>query len=55
MTKIWFITGRSRGLGPCLTEAVLASGDKVVATARNPEQQQALYLIKEEGKAPSEI
>jgi NAD(P)-dependent dehydrogenase (short-subunit alcohol dehydrogenase family) len=38
MTKIWFITGSSRGLGRSLTEAVLANGDKVTATARNPEQ-----------------
>src|SRR5579862_7656435 len=38
MTKVWFITGSSRGLGRSLTEAVLASGDKVAATARNPEQ-----------------
>src|SRR5580658_4297921 len=37
MTKIWFITGSSRGLGRSLTEAVLANGDKVAATARNPE------------------
>lgn len=35
MTKIWFITGSSRGLGRSLTEAVLAKGDRVVATARN--------------------
>lgn len=38
MEKIWFITGSSRGLGRSLTEAVLATGDKVAATARNPEQ-----------------
>jgi NAD(P)-dependent dehydrogenase (short-subunit alcohol dehydrogenase family) len=38
MTKIWFITGSSRGLGRSLTEAVLAKGDKVAATARNTEQ-----------------
>jgi len=38
MTKVWFITGSSRGLGRSLTEAVLANGDKVAATARNPEQ-----------------
>ncbi|MGY3211822.1 oxidoreductase [Mucilaginibacter sp. HD30] len=37
MTKIWFITGSSRGLGRSLTEAVLANGDKVAATARNIE------------------
>ena len=37
MAKIWFITGSSRGLGRSLTEAVLVKGDKVAATARNPE------------------
>ncbi len=36
--KVWFITGSSRGLGRSLTEAVLAHGDQVTATARNPEQ-----------------
>ncbi|MFD3403377.1 oxidoreductase [Kribbella sp. NPDC058693] len=38
MNKIWLITGSSRGLGRALTEAVLATGDRVVATARKPEQ-----------------
>ena len=38
MTKVWFITGSSRGLGRVLTEAVLAKGDKVAATARQPQQ-----------------
>jgi NAD(P)-dependent dehydrogenase (short-subunit alcohol dehydrogenase family) len=38
MTKVWFITGSSRGLGRSLTEAVLANGGKVAATARNPQQ-----------------
>jgi NAD(P)-dependent dehydrogenase (short-subunit alcohol dehydrogenase family) len=38
MEKIWFITGSSRGLGRSLAEAVLASGAKVAATARNPQQ-----------------
>ncbi|MDR3712101.1 MAG: oxidoreductase [Puia sp.] len=36
MTKVWFITGSSRGLGRSLTEAVLAKGDRVAATARDP-------------------
>jgi NAD(P)-dependent dehydrogenase (short-subunit alcohol dehydrogenase family) len=36
MKKTWFITGSSRGLGRSLTEAVLAAGDNVAATARNP-------------------
>jgi len=38
MSKVWFITGSSRGLGRALAEAVLASGDRLVATARKPEQ-----------------
>lgn len=42
MSKVWFITGSSRGLGRSLTEAVLAKGYQVVATARKPEQLQAL-------------
>ncbi len=38
MKKTWFITGSARGLGRSITEAVLAIGDNVVATARNPKQ-----------------
>src|ERR1700740_1559988 len=38
VAKIWLITGSSRGLGRALAEAVLAAGDKLVATARKPEQ-----------------
>jgi NAD(P)-dependent dehydrogenase (short-subunit alcohol dehydrogenase family) len=38
MTKVWFMTGSSRGLGRSLTEAVLATGDRVAATARQPQQ-----------------
>jgi NAD(P)-dependent dehydrogenase (short-subunit alcohol dehydrogenase family) len=37
MTKTWLITGCSRGLGRHLAEAALARGDRVVATARQPE------------------
>ena len=37
MTKVWFITGASRGLGRATVEAALQSGASVVATARNPE------------------
>jgi NAD(P)-dependent dehydrogenase (short-subunit alcohol dehydrogenase family) len=38
MAKVWLITGSSRGLGRALAEAVLESGDMLVATARKPEQ-----------------
>ncbi|WP_163513590.1 oxidoreductase [Fodinicola acaciae] len=33
--KVWLITGTSTGLGRALAEAVVASGDRVVATARD--------------------
>lgn len=36
--KVWLITGSSSGFGRSLTEAVLRGGDRVVATARKPEQ-----------------
>jgi NAD(P)-dependent dehydrogenase (short-subunit alcohol dehydrogenase family) len=35
-SKVWFITGASRGFGRVWTEAALKRGDSVVATARNP-------------------
>ena len=35
--RVWFITGASTGFGRKLAEAVLAKGDRVVATARKPE------------------
>ncbi len=38
MAKVWLITGSSRGLGRALAEAVLESGERLVATARKPEQ-----------------
>ncbi|MES4907204.1 MULTISPECIES: SDR family NAD(P)-dependent oxidoreductase [unclassified Streptomyces] len=37
MSKIWFVTGSSRGLGRCFVEAALSRGDKVAATARTAE------------------
>jgi NAD(P)-dependent dehydrogenase (short-subunit alcohol dehydrogenase family) len=37
-SKVWLITGSSRGLGRALAEAVLAAGHRLVATARNPAQ-----------------
>ncbi|MCI2420385.1 SDR family NAD(P)-dependent oxidoreductase [Saccharopolyspora sp. K220] len=35
MTRTWFITGASRGLGRAFTEAALAAGDQVVGVARD--------------------
>ena len=42
MSKIWLVTGSSRGLGRNIVEAALAAGDCVVATARAPESLLAL-------------
>jgi NAD(P)-dependent dehydrogenase (short-subunit alcohol dehydrogenase family) len=41
-SHVWFITGSSRGFGAELVRAVLAHGDRVVATARQPERLRAL-------------
>lgn len=55
MEKVWFITGSSRGLGRDLTEAVLASGDKVAATARNPKQLDDLAALYPNQLYPIEL
>jgi NAD(P)-dependent dehydrogenase (short-subunit alcohol dehydrogenase family) len=36
MSKVWLVTGSASGLGRNIAEAVLASGDRLVATARDP-------------------
>src|SRR5713226_5136936 len=36
MSKVWLVTGSGSGLGRNITEAVLASGARLVATARDP-------------------
>ncbi|OBJ52765.1 oxidoreductase, partial [Mycobacterium sp. 1423905.2] len=37
-SKVWFLTGASRGFGLELTRAILSRGDRVVATARRADQ-----------------
>src|SRR6204780_1387564 len=37
MSKVFFLTGSSRGLGREIAEAALAAGHRLVATARRPE------------------
>jgi NAD(P)-dependent dehydrogenase (short-subunit alcohol dehydrogenase family) len=44
MIKTWLITGSSRGFGRELAKAALNDGDRVVATARRPEQLNDLVL-----------
>jgi len=36
MPKVWLVTGSASGLGRHIADAVLASGDRLVATARDP-------------------
>lgn len=36
MSKVWLVTGSASGLGRSIAEAVLAAGDRLVATARDP-------------------
>lgn len=43
-SKVWFITGASRGFGQIWTEAALKRGDKVIATARKLE---SIYGLNE--------
>src|SRR5467141_1624216 len=38
MSKVWLITGASRGIGRAFTEEALKAGHRVVAAARNSEQ-----------------
>lgn len=42
MSKVWFVTGSSRGLGRSVVEAALQAGDRVVATARSPQSLEDL-------------
>ncbi len=42
--KVWFITGASRGLGLDIVKAVLAAGDRVVATVRSQPERLAEQL-----------
>jgi NAD(P)-dependent dehydrogenase (short-subunit alcohol dehydrogenase family) len=44
MSKVWFITGSSRGLGRSFAEATLARGDKVAVSARDVASLDALKV-----------
>ncbi|WP_158669540.1 SDR family NAD(P)-dependent oxidoreductase [Bradyrhizobium guangdongense] len=42
MSKAWFISGSSRGLGRAIVEAALTAGDRVLASARDPKPLEPL-------------
>ena len=41
MSKVWFVTGASSGIGTGVVKAALEAGDRVIATARNVEKLQS--------------
>jgi NAD(P)-dependent dehydrogenase (short-subunit alcohol dehydrogenase family) len=49
MSKVWLITGASRGLGRAFTEEALKAGHRVLATARNSED--LAYLAAKFGES----
>src|SRR5467141_3453676 len=49
MSKVWLITGASRGLGRAFTEEALKAGHRVLATARNSED--LVYLTGKFGES----
>ena len=49
MSKVWFITGTSRGFGREFAQAALGRGDRVAATARDTSSLQD--LVEEHGDA----
>jgi len=51
MSKVWLVTGSASGLGREIAEAVLASGDRLMATARDP--QRLTVLVDRYGRQVS--
>ena len=47
MNKVWLVTGSATGLGRNIAEAVLESGDRLVATARDTKRLD--NLVKKHG------
>ncbi|WP_416966709.1 SDR family oxidoreductase [Streptomyces sp. 4F14] len=52
MTKVWFITGSSRGFGRQFAQAALERGDKVAATARDTDSLAGLVAVHGEAVLP---
>ncbi|MFE3223609.1 SDR family NAD(P)-dependent oxidoreductase [Nocardia sp. NPDC059228] len=55
MSKVWFVTGSSRGLGRNFVEAALSRGDKVAATARNAEHLAGLAATYGDAMLPLQL
>ncbi|MEV5749667.1 SDR family NAD(P)-dependent oxidoreductase [Actinoallomurus sp. NPDC052308] len=55
MSKVWFVTGSSRGLGRNFVEAALSRGDKVAAAARNTGSLDELVAAYGDAVLPLEL
>ncbi|MFI6736171.1 SDR family NAD(P)-dependent oxidoreductase [Nonomuraea sp. NPDC050451] len=55
MSKVWFVTGSSRGLGRNFVEAALSRGDKVAAAARSTASLDELVAAYGEAVLPLEL
>ncbi|MFI7295526.1 SDR family oxidoreductase [Streptomyces sp. NPDC050121] len=55
MSKIWFVTGSSRGFGRQFVQAALERGDKVAATARNTDSLADLVAAHGEAVLPLKL
>lgn len=55
MSKVWFVTGSSRGLGRNFVEAALSRGDKVAATARSIDSLKGLVDTYGDAVLPLEM
>ncbi|MER7498499.1 SDR family NAD(P)-dependent oxidoreductase [Nonomuraea pusilla] len=55
MSKVWFVTGSSRGLGRDFVEAALSRGDKVAATARTTASLDELVAAYGEAVLPLQL
>ncbi|MEQ4725370.1 SDR family NAD(P)-dependent oxidoreductase [Nonomuraea sp. B19D2] len=55
MSKVWFVTGSSRGLGRNFVEAALSRGDKVAATARSTGSLDELVAAYGDAVLPLEL
>ncbi len=55
MSKVWFVTGSSRGLGREFVEAALSRGDRVAATARSAASLDDLVAAYGDAVLPLEL
>jgi NAD(P)-dependent dehydrogenase (short-subunit alcohol dehydrogenase family) len=55
VSKVWFITGSSRGFGRRFAQAALSRGDKVAATARTTDSLADLLAVHGEAILPLDV